>query len=728
MKSSPLSALSVPTLLLACALLAAAPPLAAQLLPSLAPNAAPDYPLTRQVEHVDTYHGQRVADPYRWLEDDRSAETAAWVAAQNRVTDTYFERIGFRADLQTRLTQLFDHPRRTVPERRGNQLYYRANTGLQNQNVVWRQAGPDGKPELVFDPNTLAADGTTRLGQFVLQPSGRHAAYTLSQAGSDWQELRVLDLATRTPLPERLQWVKVSGIAWAGDGFFYSRYPAPAAGTELSARNDDHRVYFHRIGTPQSADELVYADAARPQRFHTVATTEDGRWAVLSVSERGSGRRGNALFVRDLRSEDKTFRPLVPDIGDASFSLVEQHAGRLLLRTDDGAPNGRIIAVDPARPGREHWQTVVAERADEALRGASLAGGRLFVLTLKDVSSRAYVHMPDGRLEREIALPGLGTASGFGGQADDTGIFYSYTSFDTPPVTFRYDVASGQSSVHHRTVVPGYDPADYVTRQVFFTSRDGTRVPMFLVHRKGLVAHGLNPTLLYGYGGFGVSQLPAFSAQRLALLEQGVVFALANLRGGAEYGRAWHQAGTKLKKQNTFDDFIAAAEWLHQARITSPEKLAIQGGSNGGLLVGAVINQRPELFAAAVPQVGVMDMLRFHKFTIGWNWIADYGSSDNADEFKALLAISPLHNIRPGQRYPAVLVTTADHDDRVVPAHSFKYTATLQSRADRMRPVLIRVDTRSGHGASNTSKQIASAAEVYAFLLHTLGVTPRWAM
>jgi prolyl oligopeptidase len=685
----------------------------------------PPYPATRQVEQTDVYHGKTIADPYRWLEDDNAPETAAWVTAENRVTDAYFERIPYRAALKDRLTQLYDYARYTAPERRGETFYYRVNSGLQNQSVVVRQKGLDGTPETVLDPNLLSPDGTTRLQIFSLQPSGRHAAYALSRAGSDWLELHVMDLASKAVMADRIEWVKVSGIAWAGDGFFYSRYPAPAAGGERSSKNENHQVFFHRIGTPQSADEKVFEDAAHGQRFHTVETTEDERFAVLSVSERGSGRRGNALFVRDLKSTDKRFLPLVPDIGDDSYDVVDEVGGRLAVRTDHGAPNGRVVLIDPADPGEAKWKTLVAEKT-EPLSSVSLAGGRLFVTTMKDVSTRAYVYQTDGTLEREIVLPGLGTAGGFGGRADDPFVFYTYTSFNTPPSIIRYDIASGRSTVFRTPVLPHFDPQAFETRQVFFNSQDGTRVPMFLVHRKGLVLDGKNPTLLYGYGGFNISLQPWFSSLRLALLEQGVVFAVANLRGGGEYGEAWHEAGTKLKKQNVFDDFIAAAEWLVKERITSPARLAIQGGSNGGTLVGAVINQRPELFAAAIPEVGVMDMLRFQKFTIGWNWVPDYGSSDDADQFKALLAYSPLHNIRAGVRYPATLITTADHDDRVVPAHSFKYAATLQAKASHANPVLIRIETQSGHGASNTAKQIESTAEVDAFVFDQLGVTPTW--
>ena len=685
------------------------------------------YPATRQVEQTDTYHGQRVADPYRWLEDDNSAETAAWVAAQNRLTDAQLAQIPFREALKARVQKLVDYPRFSAPTRRGELYYFSANTGLQNQNVLYVQKGLAGTPELLLDPNTLSADGTTRLGEFSLQPSGRHAVYGLSIGGSDWQQLRVLDLATRKPLADQIDWVKVSGVAWQGDGFYYSRYPAPDKGQELSSRNDFHQVWFHRLGTPQSADTLVYEDRAHAQRFHSVTTTEDQRFAVLSISERGKGLLGNALFVRDLGPGGQpatAFAPLVPAIGDARFSVIGNFGDQLLVRTDRGAPNGRIVRIDPKNPAEERWATVVPERS-EPLQDADLAGGKLFVTYLKDVTTRAWVMVPDGSQAQEIALPGLGAASGFGGNHDDTAVFYSYTSFNVPATIYRYDIVTRQSTVFRAPELPGFDPAGYEVRQVFYPSKDGTRVPMFLVHKKGLKLDGSNPTLLYGYGGFNITLAPSFSATRLALLEQGVVLAVANLRGGGEYGEAWHLAGTKLQKQNVFDDFIAAAQWLIASKTSSPAKLAIQGGSNGGLLVGAVMNQRPELFRVALPAVGVMDMLRFHKFTIGWNWVADYGSSEQPDQFKALWAYSPLHNIRAGTVYPATLITTADHDDRVVPAHSFKYAAALQAQASPVNPVLIRIETQSGHGASNTTKQIETAADSWAFLLWHLGVTPQ---
>ena len=596
------------------------------------------YPPTRKVDQVDTYHGTQVADPYRWLEDDNSAETKAWVEAQNKVTYDYLEKIPFRATLKARLEKLFDYPRVLVADASRRAVFFTKNAGLQNQSVYYVQKGLDGAPEVLLDPNTFSADGTTRLGTFELSKSGKHAVYGLSQGGSDWQEYFVLDVAAKKPLAERLEWVKVSGAAWLGDGFYYSRYPAPEKGHELSSRNENQKVYFHRLGTPQSADELVYEDAANPQRFHGVRTTEDERFAILNISERGKGKKGNALLVRDLKAQDKAFAPLIAQIGDDSFGVIDNVGDKLLVETDAGAPNGRVVLIDPKNPAPANWKTILPERP-EPLQDAGTAGGKLFATYLKDVTSRAYVFSLDGTLEHEVSLPGLGSAGGFGGNNDDTFVFYTYTSFDAPPTIYRYDIATKKSSVFRAPEIPGFKAADYETRQVFFASKDGTRVPMFIVHRKGIALDGNNPTLVSGYGGFNITTAPGFSSLRLALLEQGVVYASVNLRGGGEYGEKWHEAGTKLKKQNVFDDFIAAAEWLVANKYTSPARLAVQGGSNGGLLVGAVINQRPDLFRVAIPQVGVMDMLRFHKFTIGWNWIADYGSSDDAEEFKAHLRL-----------------------------------------------------------------------------------------
>lgn len=685
-----------------------------------------DYPQTRKVDHVDTYHGIAVPDPYRWLEDDNSPETAQWVAAENKVTFGYLEQIPYRAQLKARLEALFNYPKYGAPSRKGEFFFFSKNDGLQNQSVLYIQKGLTGTPEVLIDPNAWSADGTTRLVAFSLSKNGKYAVVGVSRAGSDWQEFGVMEVATKTMLPDKLEWVKVSGASWRGDGFYYSRYPAPEKGHELSSANENHQVYFHKVGTPQSADELVFQDPANPQRFHGVGTTEDERFAILEVSDRGKGKKGNAVFVRDLSKNETMFRPLIGTIGDDTFNVIDNVGDKLLVQTDRGAPNGKVVLIDPAQPEEANWKTVLPERA-EPLQGAGTAGGKLFVSYLKDVATVAEVHALDGALENVVQLPGPGTAGGFGGEKDDTFVFYTFTSFSVPPTIYRYDIATKQSSVFRTPEIPGFDASAYETKQVFYNSKDGTRVPMFLVYRKGLKLDGTNPTLLYGYGGFNITTSPGFSALRIGLLEQGFVYASANLRGGGEYGEKWHEAGMKLNKQNVFDDFIAAAEWLIANKYTSAAKLAIQGGSNGGLLVGAVMNQRPELFKVAIAQVGVMDMLRFHKFTIGWNWIADYGSSDNPDQFKALYAYSPLHNIKAGVKYPATLITTADHDDRVVPAHSFKYAATLQEKAGRATPILVRIETKSGHGASSTTKQIETVADIDAFIFFNMGVTPAFA-
>lgn len=686
---------------------------------------APQYPVTKTVDHVDTYHGTKVPDPYRWLEDDTSQETAAWVEAQNKVTFAYLEAIPYRAQLNKRLQALFNYAKYSAPSRRGDNYFFSKNDGLQNQSVLYIQKGLTGTPEVLIDPNKWSADGTERLAGFAPSKDGKLAVYGVQRSGSDWTEYRVIDLSTKQTLSDRINWVKVSNIAWRGNGFYYSRYPEPVKGKELSSINEDHMVYYHRIGTPQSADEQVFRDAKNPQRFHTLSTTEDERFAVLDVSDRGTGKQGNAVFVQDLSKPGSKFTPLIPEIGHDSYNVLESVRGELLVFTDNNAPNGRVVRIDPARPDPANWKVILAEKSD-TIDSIAVAGGKVIATYMKDVASKAYVHNLEGALENEVELPGLGSVSGFGGNMDDANLFYTFTSFTYPTSIFRYDVAARKSAMFRAPEIPGLDTNQYETKQVFVTSKDGAKVPMFLVHKKGLALDGNNPTLMYGYGGFNIATTPGFSSLRIALLEQGFVYASVNMRGGSEYGEAWHDAGTKLKKQNVFDDFIAAAEWLVANKYTNPSKLAAQGGSNGGLLVGAVINQRPDLFRVAIPQVGVMDMLRFHKFTIGWNWIADYGSSDNPEEFKALFAYSPLHNIKAGGKYPATLVTTADHDDRVVPAHSFKYAATLQKHASKDNVALIRIDTKSGHGASNVTKQIEATADIYAFIMHNLGVTPKF--
>ncbi|UFH55295.1 prolyl oligopeptidase family protein [Spirosoma sp. KNUC1025] len=677
-----------------------------------------NYPQARKTDQVDTYHGTQVADPYRWLEDDRSDETAEWVKAENKVTFDYLAQIPYRKQIQNRLEQVYNYPKYSAPNRKGEWFYFSKNDGLQNQAVLYRQKGLDGKPEVVIDPNKLSADGTTRLGAFSLSKDGRYAVVGLSKGGSDWQEYQIMDLATKQYLSEKIEWVKVSGAAWQGDGFYYSRYPKPE-GSALAAKNENHQVFFHKLNTPQSADRLVFEDTKHPQRFNIVRTTDDERFALLTVSDRGQGKDGNALFFIDAQASEKGFTPVVADITDFSYNVVDNDGARLLILTNEKAPNSKMIAYDTKKRA---FSPLIAERPEPIAEGSvSAAGGKLFVEYTKDVTSKIEVFDYTGKQESEVQLPAVGSAGGFGGEKDDKFVFYTFTSFTFPPTIYRYDIATRKSTVFRAPEVD-FKPADYETKQVFYTSKDGTKVPMFLTYRKGLKLDGTNPTLLYGYGGFNISLPPAFSPFRIPFLEQGGIYVQANLRGGSEYGEKWHEQGMKLKKQNVFDDFIAAAEYLIAQKYTSSAKLAIQGGSNGGLLVGAVMNQRPDLFRVAIPQVGVMDMLRFHKFTIGWNWIADYGSSDNPDEFKAIYAYSPIQNIKPDLKYPATLITTADHDDRVVPAHSFKYAATLQEAYKGPNPVLIRIDTNSGHGASNTKKNIETAADIYSFIFWNMGI------
>ncbi|TAE28138.1 MAG: S9 family peptidase [Cytophagales bacterium] len=674
------------------------------------------YPTSRKTDQTDTYHGTAVADPYRWLEDDRSAETGEWVKAQNTVTFGYLEQIPYRKQLQERLEKIYNYPKFSAPSRKKDWFYFYKNDGLQNQSVLYRQKGIDGTPEVILDPNKLSTDGTTRLSRFNISKDGRYAVVGTSKGGSDWNEYQIMDLSTRQYLPEKIEWVKVSGASWQGNGFYYSRYPKPE-GSALAAKNENHQVFYHTLNTPQSADRLVFEDAKNPQRFHTVATSEDERFVLLTVSDRGKGKDGNALFFMDLLKGDKTFKPVLAEVTDFSYNVIDNEGDKLLIETNANAPNGKLVQFSTAT---STFSDLLPEKA-EPLTSVGTAGGKLFASYSKDVTTQVRVYDLNGKLENDIQFPSVGTASGFDGQRDDKFVFYTFTSFTFPPTIYRYDLATRKSTVFREPEVD-FKPTDYETKQVFYTSKDGTKVPMFITYKKGIRLDGSNPTLLYGYGGFNISLPPAFSPLRIGFLEQGGVYAQANLRGGSEYGEKWHEQGMKLKKQNVFDDFIAAAEYLIKEKYTSSATLAINGGSNGGLLVGAVMNQRPELFKVAVPQVGVMDMLRFHKFTIGWNWIADYGSSDNADEFKALNAYSPIHNIRPGINYPATLITTADHDDRVVPAHSFKYAATLQAAYKGTNPMLIRIDTNSGHGASNTKKAIEASADIYAFILWNMGV------
>ncbi|MGI4739272.1 MAG: prolyl oligopeptidase family serine peptidase [Janthinobacterium lividum] len=674
------------------------------------------YPAARRDSQPDTYFGTPVPDPYRWLEDADSAETAAWVAAENEVTFAYLDQIPFRDKLRARLTQLWNYERYGVPSQEGDLLIFSKNDGLQNQAVVY--ALPLGQPletaTVLLDPNQFSADGTTALMGLHFSPDHRHLAYTTSGGGSDWQQIRLLDLATRLPLPDALDWVKVSGVAWAGDGFYYSAYDAPRPGeAALAGKNEFHKVYYHRLGTPQHADALVYENLEMPLGFRIAEVTEDERWLCLSLTDGLAD--GNRLLVRDLLdpAQAATWTTIQPSY-EFDTSVLGNLGGELLLYTNDHAPNYRVVRVDPRRP--TEWHEVIPE-GPEKLETISQAAGCLLATYLHDASSQVRVYSEAGEFRHAVALPAIGTAGGFGGRRTDAVLYYAFTSFTYPTTIYQYDPATNTSTVFKAPTVD-VQPADYVTTQVFYASKDGTRVPMFITHKKDLVLNGQNPTYLYAYGGFNVSLTPGFSVARLLWLEQGGVLAVPNLRGGGEYGEAWHQAGMTPHKQNVFDDFTAAAEALFAQGYTSPAKLAIAGGSNGGLLVGAIMTQRPDLCRVALSAVGVMDMLKYQKFTIGWNWAPEYGTSDDETQFRNLLSYSPLHNLRLGTAYPATLITTADHDDRVVPAHSFKFAAELQACHVGPTPVLIRIDVNAGHGAGkSTQLQIAEWADVWSFTL-----------
>ncbi|MCC6819694.1 MAG: S9 family peptidase [Verrucomicrobia subdivision 3 bacterium] len=678
------------------------------------------YPSTSKTNVVDNYHGTTVADPYRWLEDDNAPATKDWVAAQNRVTCAYLNAIPGRTAIKARLTKLWNFERYGVPFKEGGRYFYSRNDGLQNQSVLYTVETLTAPPRVLLDPNTLSTDGTVALTGMAVSDDGNLLAYGLSASGSDWEQWKVRDVRTGQDLADHLEWVKFSGASWRKDGrgFYYSRYDAPKSGDALKGVNKFHKLYFHQLGTEQVADALVYERKDKPDWGFGGQVTDDGRYLIISVSE-GTDPKNRVLY-KDLSVADAPVVELLMDF-DASYDFVDNDGSVFWFKTDLAAPRSRLIAIDVTQPGRANWKEIIPQTTD-TLQGVSVVNQQFIAGYLKDARSGVKIFTLAGKPVRDVALPGLGTVGGFSGKRADTEAFFSYTSFTTPGTIYRYDLPTGQSTIFRQPQLD-FDAAAYETKQVFYASKDDTRVPMFLVYKRGLKLNGQNPTLLYGYGGFNISLTPGFSVSRAAWLEMGGVYALANLRGGGEYGEDWHQAGTKLRKQNVFDDFIAAAEWLVANHYTSSQKLAIQGGSNGGLLVGACLTQRPELFRAALPAVGVMDMLRFHKFTIGWAWCSDYGSADNADEFMALYAYSPYHNLKPGVRYPATMVTTADHDDRVVPAHSFKFAARLQAYHRGRNPVLIRIDTKAGHGAGKpTTKQIEEKADELAFLTQELGL------
>jgi prolyl oligopeptidase len=653
------------------------------------------------------------------LEDDNSAATKAWVQAQNRVTEQYLNSIPFRAAVKKRLEALWNYPKYSSPFRKGNFYYFSKNDGLQNQAVIYRQEGLNGTPTVFLDPNALSADGTAALGGLSFSKNHQYMAYLVSQSGSDWQEAFVMDVATGKRKPDVLKWLKFSAMAWKGDeGFFYGRYPAPAAGDSLKGKNERQQVWYHKMGTNQEADQLVFEDVAHPQRFASPEVTEDGRFLIIYVSE---GTSGVEIWVKDLTMENASFSLLVPGF-DSEAYVVDNKADKLVVQTNRDAPNYKVVLIDPVRPEPANWQTLIAEQ-QFVLQSVSKGGGQLFANYLQDAATRVFQYNYEGQQVREISLPGIGTAFGFGGDRVDDEFFFTFTSFTQPPTIYRFHIASGSSTVFRASEVK-FNAADFETKQVFFTSKDGTRVPVFLSYKKGMERNGNNPVLMYGYGGFNIALSPSFSISNLFFMEQGGIYATVNLRGGSEYGEAWHKAGMLDKKQNVFDDFIGAAEFLIKEKYTNSNKLAIEGGSNGGLLVGACMTQRPELFKVALPAVGVLDMLRYHLFTIGWAWAVEYGSADKEEQFKYLYQYSPLHQLKDGVQYPATLITTADHDDRVVPAHSFKFAARLQEAHKGPHPVLIRIESKAGHGAGKpTSKQIEEATDIWTFTMYHLGMS-----
>jgi prolyl oligopeptidase len=678
------------------------------------------YPPTKRVDQVDDFHGTKVADPYRWLEADvrKARDVAEWVAAQNKVTFGYLEKIPQRKALQKRITELWNYERFSAPFKSGGRYFYFRNDGLQNQSVMYTMETLDGKPRVLLDPNKLSKDGTVALTGLAVSPDGKLLAFGLAEAGSDWQSWKLLDIDTGKMREDELKWIKFSSASWTKDskGFFYSRFDEPKTGDKFTSLNFNQKLYYHRVGTPQNDDVLVYRRPDHPDWGIYGGVSDDGRYLIISI-RKGTDRRYRIVY-KDLEEPYGLPTDLIEDF-DNEYSFIDNEGPIFYFKTDLKAPLGRVIAIDTRKPERKNWKEIIPQ-AKESLQGVGLVGNLFICHYLKDAKTLVKMHTLDGAFVRDVQLPGIGTASGFDGKRTDTETFYTFSSFATPASTYRYDLATGKSRLL-RTSKVKFNPDDFVVEQVFYKSKDGTRVPMFITRRKDMPFDGNNPTILYGYGGFNISLTPGFSVSRIAWLEMGGVFAQANLRGGGEYGKQWHKAGTKDKKQNVFDDFIAAAEYLIDKKYTSSKKLAIKGGSNGGLLVGACMIQRPDLFGACLPAVGVMDMLRFQKFTAGRYWTDDYGSSDNPEDFKALYAYSPYHNLKKGTKYPATLVTTADTDDRVVPGHSFKFTAMLQHCQAGDAPVLARIETKAGHGAGKpTAKIIEELADEFAFLVKNL--------
>ncbi len=686
------------------------------------------YPPSRKSNQVDNYHGTVVADPYRWLENPDSAETRSWIEAQNQVTSAYLDQVPVKEKIRQRLTKLWNYERYSIPFKEGESLgdnsteryFYYKNDGLQNQSVLYTLKTLESEPKVLLDPNKLSEDGTVALSGLSISNNGQLLAYSLSTSGSDWQEWKVRDIETGKDLADHLKWVKFSDVSWTNDnqGFFYSRYDEPNNKTKLEDTNYYQKLYYHRLGTPQSEDLLIYQRLDQKEWGFNGGVTEDGKYLIISVWLGTDSK--NLVFYKDLTNPKSAVIELINQF-EADYSFIERDDSVFYFRTNLNAPRGRVIAIDIEKPAKENWQEIISQSA-ETLEGVSILNNQFVADYLKDARSQIKIFDLKGAFVREVKLPGIGSVDGFYGKRYDTETFYSFTSFTTPGTIYRYDMVTGKSEVFREPKVD-FNPDNYETKQVFYQSKDGTKVPMFITYKKGIKLDGNNPTYLYGYGGFNASMTPSFSVSLLVWMEMGGIHAMPNIRGGGEYGEEWHEAGMKFKKQNVFDDFIAAAEWLIANGYTKSAKLAIAGGSNGGLLVGACMTQRPDLFGAALAAVGVMDMLRFHKFTIGWAWTSEYGSPDNPEEFKALYAYSPLHNIKPGTAYPATLITTADHDDRVVPAHSFKFAAALQAAQARNAPVLIRIETKAGHGAGKpTTKTIDELTDKWAFLVRTLDI------
>lgn len=675
------------------------------------------YPKTFRDTEYDIYHGVKVNEPYRWLEDDRSVETEAWVKEQNLLTNSYLSAIPFRNEIKNRLTELMDYPKYGSPSKHNGKYYFFKNDGLQNQSVLFELDHLDAEPKVLLDPNKLSNDGTVALSGLSISNDGKYMAYSISKSGSDWTEIFVMDIASRTMLSDHIEWVKFSGISWSSNGFYYSAYGKPEEGKEYSGKNEFHKIYFHELGKNQNEDKIVFEDKEHPLRNCGANVSEDEKYLFITQTESTSG---NSLYLKDLTIENSPIQ-LIAEGFEYDYSVVEHYKGKIYVLTNRNASNQQLMAIDPLNPSVENWTTVIPENKN-VLESVSIIGGKLYVKYMQDASHHLYAYSLEGKLLTEISLPTIGTV-GISGNMDDKEAFYTFTSYTYPPTIYKYDVESNQSQLFRKSEAK-FNSEDYTAEQVFYTSKDGTKVPMSIIYKKGMKRDGKNPLMLYGYGGFNISLNPSFSVTRIPFLEKGGIYVIANIRGGGEYGEDWHQAGTKLNKQNVFDDFIAAAEYLIKEGYTNSKKLAIDGGSNGGLLIGACMTQRPDLFAVCIPEVGVLDMLKYQKFTIGWAWATDYGTvDDNEEMFKYLLGYSPLHNLKSGVEYPATMVMTGDHDDRVVPAHSFKFAATLQHVQTGKNPTLIRIDVKAGHGAGKpTGKIIEAQADMWSFVMYHLGM------